>query len=152
LFKERAQVKGFLLRSFNNNDKFLRNRIRKLLRNLDKEGLNFDKFYLTLKNLSKTNQAIEFFVEKNVVENSKYFKKDKKIILNQSFFNNPEEIILRSFTQVIQHMSKKKNYPRGKKVLGLIDSIKFSNKNVKMTLSGCIIEKIRDSVIIYPEK
>ena len=51
----------------NNNDKFLRSRIRKLLRNLDKEGLNFDKFYLTLKNLSKSNQVIEFFVEKNVV-------------------------------------------------------------------------------------
>ena len=136
----------------NNNDRFLRNRIRKLLRNLDKEGLNFDKFYLTLKNLSKSNQVIQFFVEKNVVENSKYFKKDKKIILNQSFFKNPDEIILRSFMQVIQNISKKKNYPRGKKVLGLLDSIKFSNKNVKLTLSGCIIEKISDSVIIYPEK
>ena len=136
----------------NNNDKFLRNRIRKLLKNLDKEGLNFDKFYLTLKNLSKSNQVIEFFVEKNVVENSKYFQKDKKIILNQSFFKNPDEIILRSFMQVIQHVSKKKNYPRGKKVLGLLDSIKFLNKNVKLTLSGCIIEKISDSVIIYPEK
>ncbi len=41
----------------NNNDKFLRNRIRKLLRNLDKEGLNFDKFYLTLKNLSKNQSS-----------------------------------------------------------------------------------------------
>ena len=136
----------------NNSDKFLRNRIRKLLGNLDKEGLNFDKFYLTLKNLSKSNKVIEFFVEKNVVENSKYFEKDKKTILNQSFFKNPEEIVLRSFMQVIQHISKKKNYPRGKKVLGLLDSIKFSNKNVKLTLSGCIIEKISDSVIIYPEK
>ncbi len=136
----------------NNNDKFLRNRIRKLLGNLDKEGLNFDKFYLTLKNLSKSNQVIEFFVKKNVVKNSKYFQKDKKIILNQSFFKNPDEIILRSFMQVIQQISKKKNYPRGKKVLGLLESIKFSNKNVKSTLSGCIIEKIQDSVIIYPEK
>ena len=136
----------------NNNDKYLRSRIRKLLRNLDKEGLNFDKFYLTLKNLSKSNQVIEFFVQKNVVENSKYFQKDKKIILNQFFFKNPDEIILRSFMQVIHHISKKKNYPRGKKVLGLLDSLKFSSKNVKLTLSGCIIEKISDSVIIYPEK
>jgi len=136
----------------NNNDKFLRNRIRKLIRNLDKEGLNFNKFYLTLKNLSKSNQVIDYFVEKNVVENSKFFKKDKKIILNQSFFKNPDEIVLRSFSEVIQHISMKKNYPRGKKVIGLLDSIKFSNKNVKLTLSGCIIEKISDSVIIYPEK
>jgi len=136
----------------NYNDKFLRSRIRKLLKNLDKEGLNFNKFYLTLNNLSKSDQVIEFFVEKNVIENSKYFEKHKKIILNQSFFNNPDEIILRSFSKVIQHISKKKNYPRGKKVISLINFLKFSNKKVKLTLSGCIIEKIKDSVIIYPEK
>ena len=136
----------------NNKDKFLRSRIRKLLKNLNKEGLNFNKFYLTLKNLSKSDQVIEFYVDKNILENSKYFEKDKKIILNQSFFHNPEEIILRSITQVIQRIRRKKNYPRGKKVISLIDSIKFSNKNVKLTLSGCIIEKIQDSVIIYSEK
>ncbi len=135
----------------NNNDKFLRNRIRKLIKNLDKEGLNFSKFYLTLKNLSKSDQVIEFFTEKNIVENSKYFEKDKKIILNKSFFNNPDEVILRSFTQVMRYISMKKNYPRGKKVVRLLDSLKFSNKNLKLTLYGCIIEKINDSVIIYPE-
>ena len=136
----------------NNDDKFLRSRIRKLLVNLDKEGLKFNKFYLTLKNLSKSDQVIEFYVDKNILENSKYFEKDKKIMLNQSFFNNPEEIIMRSIVQVIKRISLNKNYPRGKKVNSLIDSIKFSNKNVKLTLSGCIIEKIQDSVIIYPEK
>ena len=136
----------------NYNDKFLRSRVRKLLKNLDKEGLNFDKFYLTLKNLSKSDQVIEFFVKKNIVENSKYFKKNKKIILNQSFFNSPNEIILRSFSQLIQLISYKKNYPRGKKVVSIVDSLKSSKKNAKFTLSRCIIEKISDSVIIYPEK
>ena len=135
----------------NNNYRFLRNRIRKIVQYLDKEGLNFNKFYLTLKNLSKSDQVIEFFVEKNVFENSKYFDKQKKIILNRSFFNNPDEIILRSLTQVIQRISKKKNYPRGKKVISLINSLKLSNNKVKLTLSGCIVEKIADSVIIYPE-
>ncbi len=135
----------------NYNDKFLRSRIRKLINNLNKEGLKFNKFYLTLENLSKSNQVIEFFVEKNVSENSKYFEKEKKTILNQSFFKNPEEIILRSFTRVIHNISKKKNYPRGKKVIGILDSLRFSNKNVKLTLSGCIIEKISNSVIIYQE-
>ena len=136
----------------NNNDKFLRSRVRKLLINLDKDGLNFNKFYLTLKNLSKSDQVIEFFVKKNIIENSKYFKKDKKIILNQSFFNNPDEIILRSFSKAILLIGNKKNYPRGKKVVAIVDSLKSSKKNAKFTLSRCIIEKISDSVIIYPEK
>ena len=152
LLKTNKKTFGFFVDDpTNNDDKFLRSRIRKLLKNLGKEGLNFNKFYLTLKNLSKSDQVIEFFVEKNVFENSKYFEKHKKIILNQSFFNNPDEIILRSFTQVIRLISKKKNYPRGKKVISLINSLKFSNKKVKLTLSGCIIEKIADSVIIYSE-
>ena len=136
----------------NNNDKFLRSRVRKLIKNLNKEGLNFNKFYLTLKNLSKSDEVIEFFVKKNVFENSKYFQKEKKTILKKSFFNNPEEIVLRSFSQVIQHIGKQRHYPRGKKVVRHIDSLKSSKKNAKLTLSGCIIEKINDSVIIYPEK
>ena len=152
LLKINKKTFGFFIDDpTNNDDKFLRSRIRKLLINLDKEGLKFNKFYSTLKNLSKSNQVIEFFVEKNVVENSKYFEIDKKIILNHSFFKNPEEIILRSFTQVIQKISNKKNYPRGKKISGLVASLRFSNKNVKFTLSGCIIEKISNSVIIYHE-
>ncbi len=153
LLKINKKTFGFFVNDpTNNDDKFLRSRIRKLMINLDKEGLNFNKFYLTLKNLSNSNKVIEFFVEKNVVENSKFFKKDKKVILNHSFFKNPDEIILRSFSRVIQNISNKKNYPRGKKVLGLLDSLRFSNKNVKLTLSGCIIEKISNSVIIYHEK
>ena len=102
----------------NKNDKFLRSRIRKLLRNLDKEGLNFDKFYLTLKNLSKSDSAIEFFVNRNIIENTRYFKKHNKTILNQTFFKNPDEIILRSFTQVIQNISKKKTTQEAKRWLG----------------------------------
>ena len=152
LLKINKKTFGFFIDDpTNNDDKFLRSRIRKLLINLNKEGLKLNKFYLTLKNLSKSNQVIEFFVEKNIIENSKYFEKNKKIILNYSFFKNPEEIILRSFMRLIQNISNKKNYPRGKKLLGLIDSLKFSKKNVKLTLSGCIFEKISDSVIIYQE-
>ncbi len=152
LLKINKKTFGFFIDDPTNyDDNFLRSRVRKLLINLDKEGLKFNKFYLTLKNLSKSNQVIEFFVEKNVLDNSKYFEKDKRIILNHSFFKNPEEIILRSFTRVIQKISNKKNYPRGKKVLGLIDSLRFPNKNVKLTLSGCIIEKISNSVVIYQE-
>ena len=136
----------------NKNDKFLRSRVRKFLKYLNNEGLSFKKFYLTLKNLSKSNRVIEFFVEKNISENAKLFKKDNKIILNQSFFKNPDEIISRSLTQLIHRINKNKNYTRGRKITSLIDSLKLSNKKVKLTLSGCIIEKISNSVIIYPEK
>ena len=136
----------------NDNDKFLRIRIRKFLKYMNYEGLDFDKFYSTLKNLSKSDQVIDFFVKKNISDNTKYIIDDKKIILNQSFFNNPDEVILRSLNEIIQRVSKNKNFARGKKVIRLIESLKSSSKSLKLTLSGCIIEKISNSVIIYQEK
>ena len=153
LFAINKKTFGFFVEDPTNiNDKFLRSRVRKLLKYLNNEGLNLNKFYLTLNNLSKSNNVIDFFVEKNISDNSRYFKREKKIILNQLFFNNPDEINLRSFTQVIQRISNKTNYARGKKVITLLNSLKFSNKVKKLTLSGCIIEKISDSVVIYQEK
>ena len=71
LLKTNKKTFGFFIDDpTNNDDKFLRSRIRKLLINLDKEGLKFNKFYLTLKNLSKSDQVIEFYVDKIILENS----------------------------------------------------------------------------------
>ena len=63
----------------NEDDQFLRIKIRKLLYRLNQEGLDFKKFKLTLENLSKSNQTIEFYVKKNINENSKFLKHNKKI-------------------------------------------------------------------------
>ncbi len=143
---------GFFINDPSNyNDNFLRVKIRTLLNKLSKEGLNYNKFELTLKNLSKSEKVIEYFVNQNIKENLKYFSKQKKIILSNSFFENPNEIVFRSFNEALRYISTKKNYSRGKKVIELIKNLKSSNKRYKSTLSGCIIEKIGDSVIISHE-
>ena len=136
----------------NSNDKFLRIKIRNLLNELSKEGLNYNKFELTLKNLSKSEKVIEYFVKQNLEKNLKFFPKQKKIILNYTFFENPDEIVFRSFNEALRFISMRKNYSRGKKVVNLIKNIQSSNIRYKSTLSGCIIEKIKDSVIIFQEK
>ena len=144
---------GFFIEDPSNaNDKFLRIRIRNLLNKLSKEGLNYSKFELTLKNLSKSEKIVEYFVNQNIKKNLKYFAKQQKIILNLSFFENPDEIVFRSFNEALRYISPKKNYSRGKKVIDLIRNLKFSKKSYKSTLSGCIVEKIGDSVIISTEK
>ena len=79
LLKINKKTFGFFIDDpTNNDDKFLRSRIRKLLINLDKEGLKFNKFYLTLKNLSKSDQVIEFFVDKNILKTQNILRKIKK--------------------------------------------------------------------------
>ena len=136
----------------NFNDKFLRSRVRKILKNLEEEGLNFNKFKLTLQNLSKSEKVVDYYVKQNISENVKFFKGKQRIILNKDFFDNPDEIVFHSFTKVIHHLGYKKHYARGKKIINLLKSLNSLNKRDKFTLSGCIIEKVSDSVVIYKEK
>lgn len=144
---------GFHVKDPSNlNDNFLRIRLRKLIKNLSVEGLDFKKFELTLKNLSKSEKVIDYFVNQNISKNLRFFSKNKKVILNNSFFENPNEIVFRSFNEALKYISNKKNYPRGKKVTNLLKNLKSSGKSYKLTLSGCIVEKIGDSVIISCEK
>jgi len=135
----------------NNNDRFLRVKIRKLLEILNSEGLDMKKFKLTLENLHKSNSSIEFYVKKNIENNSKVINNSKAIILNEKFFNNPYEIVFRSLSELIHKSGNKKNYSRGKKVSKLIKELKFNEKLKKITLSGCIFEKINKSIIISKE-
>ena len=136
----------------NNNDKFLRVKIRNIISKLEKEGLTFDKFKNSLNNLNKSNYAIEYYVKKNICDNSSYFKSKKIVILNEDFFKQPQEIIFRSFSELIQKVGKKNTYARGSKVDSIINYLKFNNDNKKKTLSGCIIQRLEKSVIISKEK
>ena len=135
----------------NQNDNFLRIKVRKLINQLKSYGLTFEKFNLTLENLNKSNKAIEFYIKKNINENTKLLNKNKSTIINENFFHQPEEIVFRSFSKLIHNTGNKKSFARGKKILNLINDIE-SNKNFKKrTLSGCILEKINKSIIISKE-
>ncbi len=136
----------------NLDDKFLRVKVRKLISNLEQDGLTFNNFKLSLNNLSKSNYAIDYYVQKNINDNSSYLKATKTIILKVDFLRQPDEIVFRSFSEVIQKVGKKDSFARGVKVENLIKYLRSINNYSKKTLSGCIIQKIENSVIIYPEK
>ena len=54
----------------NEDTKFTRIRIRKLISKFQKEGFEKDKLFLTLNNLKKSNHAISFYVNQNKKSNS----------------------------------------------------------------------------------
>ena len=135
----------------NLDDKFLRVKVRKLISNLEKDGLTFNKFKLSLKNLSKSNNALDYFVEKNINDNSNYLKLTNSIILKKDFLNQPDEIVFRSFSALLQKIGKKDTFARGVKVENLIKYLRSNDNYSKKTLSGCIIQKIENSVIISSE-
>ena len=135
----------------NENDYYLRIKIRKLIHHLSQYGLNFEKFKLTLENLNKSNSAIKFYVKKNIKENTHTINKKKNIIVNEFFFNQPDEIVFRSISELIHDIGNKTNYTRGKKLISLINKIKTTKNFKRQTLSGCIFEKVNKSIVISSE-
>ncbi len=135
----------------NLHDKFLRVKVRKLILNLENDGLTFNKFKLTLNNLSKSNNAIDYYVQKNIKNNSNYLKLNNSIILKDDFLKQPDEIVFRSFSELIQKVGQKDTFARGVKVVNLLKHLRSTNNYSKKTLSGCIIQKLENSVIISKE-
>ena len=134
----------------NNNDMFKRVKIRNLIKNLELEGMNLNKFHLTIKNLKFANESIKFFTQRNLDDNSVINNINKSILLNKEFFNQPQEIVFRSFTEVIRLVGKKYYPARGKKIINIVDKIK-KDQLFKTTLGNCIIKKVNQTIIVSKE-
>jgi len=141
----------YILDPSNDNEKFQRIMIRKLIKKLKNEGLNDKKFIQTMKNLKHSDNTINFYVEENLKKNAMILDKNNKFILNKNFFKQPYEVTFRSLSELIR-LSGKKYYPvRGRKLDKIITNFE---KNIlfKTTLGGCIIEKVNQSIIISKER
>ena len=145
------KVFNFFIKDPSNiNKEFKRTRIRNLLQSLEKEGLDKKKLILTINNLKDSDRSIKFYLDKNLNENSIFLKKKNIYILNQNFFDQSHEIIFRSLTKIIQRLGKK-NYPvRGKSLNQLIKEINAKSFS-KVTLGGCFIDRINETILISKE-
>ena len=145
------QVFNFFLEDPTNyEDKYLRTRIRKLIKDLEINGLDKRKFKKTINNLKSSNDVVNYYVNQNLIVNSSSVDKSKKLILNENFFMQPSEVVFRSFSQSLKIVSNKYYPARGKKIDIIIRDIK-KNQSLKKTLGGCIIEKFNQTVIISKE-
>ena len=134
----------------NKDEKYLRIVIRKLIDELQKNGLDKDKILNTIKNLKHSNSIVNFYLNENLQKNTFFNAKEKKFIINQKFFEQPNEIIFRSLTIIINLIGNKYHSVRGKKIDNLINNIK-NDTQFKGTLGDCIIEKVNHTVIISKE-
>ena len=145
--------KSYIEDPSNEDNKFKRVRIRKFIKDLQNDGLDMNKFLLTIKNLRDSSETIKFYVAKNLKNNSYLYKDKSKIILNQEFFNQPHEVIFRSLLEIIKFVGNKYYSVRGKKVDGIIYKLKReSNSSFKFTLGNCIIYKVNHSIIVAKEQ
>ncbi len=135
----------------NDEEKFLRVRVRKLLKGLKNDGLSQKKFNDTVVNLKKSNDVIDYYVNENLQTNTFFSHKEKKLILNNKFFNQPYEIVFRSLSDSINLVGKNYYASRGKKIDRIIRDIQ-KNAFLKCTLGNCVIEKVNQTVIISKER
>ena len=134
----------------NKNNKFKRIKIRNFLNQLSLEGLDRNKFLLTIKNLKIANENIKFYTTKNLKENTTIFPKKDVVVLKESFFLQSDEVIFRSFAEVIKITGKKYYSVRGKKIDKIVDLIKTKSA-FKVTLGGCVIKKVNGTVLFSKE-
>ena len=134
----------------NEDLKYQRIKMRKLILYLNKNGLDKNKFLKTINNLKYSNEVVNFYVKENLKKNTSFFAKSNKLILNELFFKQPYEVLFRAFSDSIKLIGKKYYSSRGKKLDKILKDLK-NNQNLKATLGGCIIEKVKHSVIISKE-
>jgi len=134
----------------NENEKFKRVKIRNFLEKLSLEGFDRKKFFLTIKNLKFSNESIEFYIKKNFEENVTILSQKNIIILKKNFFSHSNEVVFRSLAEVIKIVGKRYYAVRGKKIDKVIDLIN-TKLSFKVTLGGCIIKKVNETVILSKE-
>ena len=135
----------------NEDEKYMRIRIRKLIKEFQINGLDKNKLFLTLKNLKKSHQALSFYVEQNKILNSYFNKHNNEVFLNESFFHQPYEVAFRSLSESIKTIGGKYDAVRGKKIDHILEKIN-SNSFKKETLGGCVIKKLSHTIIISKER
>ena len=153
--KDLIYVSKYIFDSFiqdpsNEDDKFKRVKIRNFLKQLELEGLDRNKFLLTIKNLKFANENIKFYTKKNLLENMSFLEKKESVVLKENFFHHSTEVVFRSFTEIIKLIGKKYYPARGKKIDNIVKLIN-TESSFKVTLGGCVIKKINKTVIVSKE-
>ena len=72
------------------------------------------------------------------------------MILNKNFFNQSYEVVFRALSESIKLVGQKYYSVRGKKVDKIIND-NANHRLFKVTLGGCIIKKVNQTVIITKE-
>tara|TARA_X000000368_G_C22994878_1_gene696142 strand:- start:206 stop:1273 length:1068 start_codon:yes stop_codon:yes gene_type:complete len=142
--------KTFIKDPSNDDEKFLRIRVRKYKKSMEKEGLDTHKIIKTVDNLVSANQALNYYKNKSLHKHSSFLSKNRCLINKKIFLEEADEIIFKSFSDILSLVSGTYYPPRSKKIINLIERLKKS-KFVKSTLGGCIIEEKDNFILISKE-
>tara|TARA_B100000242_G_scaffold174557_1_gene125049 strand:- start:1444 stop:2463 length:1020 start_codon:yes stop_codon:yes gene_type:complete len=142
--------KKFIKDPSNQNNFYLRTKIRNLKLPLEKSGINYEQITKSINNLASSKATLDEYyakISKEVMIRSRH-----KITFNLNKFNKyNNEIKIMLINDAIKFLKKNYYNPRAIKVQNLIDS--FTKPNCeKMTLGGCFFVKKNDFLTLTSEK
>jgi len=133
----------------NTNEKFLRTNIRNLKKILEEKGLDAERVAHSIRNISLTKDAINFYVIKSMKKLVK-FKKTETVLNLIDFKKEPEEVKFRIINNIVKRRANTYYPPRSYKVVNLINRFE-GNKLKKCTLGGCLFEKRKNLLYVSRE-
>lgn len=134
----------------NNDDSFLRVRIRKAIPYLVELGFSIDRIYNTTKVLEKSKNFIENMVEKFIKDNVMFIEDMVAKIDYKNFSKQDDEIVFRVFSRLLKKIGKKRYIPRAVDVARICDLLKSENK-LACTLGDCEILYFDSQIWIISE-
>jgi len=134
----------------NKDEKFLRVRIRKYRKDMEKEGLDTRKIIKTINNLVSADEALKFYKKKALGKYVYFVSKGICKINKKIFTEEAGEIIFKSFSDILSLVSGTYYPPRSKKIINLISRLK-KDRFSKSTLGGCILEEKDNYILISKE-
>ena len=133
----------------NTNEKFLRTNIRNLKKILERKGVNPQRIAHSIRNISLTKDAINFYVIKSMKKLVK-FRRAETVLNLADFRKEPEEIKFRIINNIVKRRANTYYPPRSYKVVNLINRFE-RNKLKKCTLGGCLFEKRKNLLHVSRE-
>ena len=126
----------------NQDNKFLRTKIRGLKIPLKKSGISYDQIYKSIKYLGSSDQILDKYNKKIIKETVIKFRGQIQIDLKK-YEKLDEETKIIILNKSIRSLKKNYYNVRSKKITNLINSLN-NQKFKKYTLGGCIFTKEKD--------
>ena len=136
----------------NENQKYDRVKLRKVLPLIYKEGFDKKVFLKSVKKLRLANQALDQITKEFVLQYVIINKNISVFIKKELFLTAPEDVQLRVLQNTIRIFSGERYYsPNYLKILNLMNWARNDNDISAKTLGGTIFRKRKGGLILYKE-
>ena len=136
----------------NENQKYDRVKLRKVLPLIYKEGFDKKVFLKSVKKLRLANQALDQITKEFVLQYVIINKNISVFIKQELFLTAPEDVQLRVLQNTIRIFSGERYYsPNYLKILNLMNWARNDNDISAKTLGGTIFRKRKGGLILYKE-